>query len=71
MPPPGSALISPSRTRCRHGVAPHGATPLYEEPLRTKSLFRCPHTNEAKTLEFALGVIVGGIATAIAIVIFA
>ncbi|MFY7853147.1 MAG: hypothetical protein ACOVQ6_15355 [Brevundimonas sp.] len=36
-----------------------------------KSLFKRPHTNEAKTLEFALGVIVGGIATAIAIVIFA
>ncbi|AHI88532.1 hypothetical protein EIB18_03630 [Caulobacter vibrioides] len=34
-----------------------------------KSPFKRPHTNEAKTLEFALGVILGGIATAIAIVI--
>lgn len=36
-----------------------------------KALFKRPSTNETRTLEFALGVIVGAIGTAIAIVIFA
>ncbi len=53
-----SLSCAPSRERTALRGAP-----------RMKSPFKRPYTNEAKTLEFALGVILGGIATAIAIVI--
>lgn len=36
-----------------------------------KALFGRPYTNRSRTLEFALGVILGAIVTGIAIVIFA